>query len=82
VELTLVYGSLWEEFKRKKSHHRGPASWKANTPARISVQIIHKFSPNCPGTKRERVFERIFLPIFLQYVFLKSRGKSLGAQRE
>jgi len=35
------------------------------------MHIIHKCSTNRPGTKRDRVCERILLPIFPQYVCLR-----------
>ena len=38
--------------------------------------IIYKFQTTPPGIRRDIVSERILLPIFLQHVFMNSRGKS------
>ena len=40
------------------------------------AHIIHKFLATLPGRRRDVVSERIFLPIFLQHVYMDSRGKN------
>ena len=49
-----------------------------NFSSNCLTYLIHKCNTHSIGIMWDRVCERILLPIFLQYVCLRSGGKSLG----
>ena len=49
----------------------------AGGPQQIRLaHVIHKFQGTPSRIRRDIVFERILLPIFLQHMYMNSRGKS------